>query len=101
MFYLQRPTPPRRTLMCWRSSSAPVHAIVWRRAAILTPCPDSYAAWWRRQECMRTLSAMGSMVGACPETALLLCCARTTLDAERVAWISELLQKELDWPALL
>jgi Uncharacterised nucleotidyltransferase len=50
---------------------------------------------------MRTPSGKATVGGICPETALLLCCLRTCMDAERADYIRTLLQKDIDWASLL
>jgi len=41
------------------------------------------------------------VVGPCPEAELLLCCARTCLDAESAERIRDLLQEDIDWAYLI
>jgi hypothetical protein len=53
------------------------------------------------EELMRTLAGEATGGDMCPETALLLCCLRTSIDAARADGIRTLLQKDLDWASLM
>ncbi len=50
---------------------------------------------------MASTSGQTSLVSARPEFELLLCCARTRLDPERVKRIGDLLRQEIDWVLLI